>query len=95
VGWVVPLSELTGSGPATQWTFEADEYRRLDILERHVTENGIDILVFMLTRNNPGPDDDDVEASGQLRVYYEWKDRRWVIRSIRNLTFRYSVGVPI
>lgn len=95
VGRAVQVTELTESGPATEWTFEADEYRRIDVLERHVTETGIDLLVFMLTRSNPKPDEDDVQVSGQLRLHYEWKDKQWHLGNIENVTFRYSVGQPI
>jgi hypothetical protein len=95
VGSVVQVSELTESGSTTEWTFEAGEYRRIDILERRNTETGIDLRIFMLTRNNPKPNEDDVQVSGQLRLHYEWKDKQWVLRNIENLTFRYSLGQPI
>lgn len=95
VGWVVEVSQASGSGPSTKWTFEAAEYRRIDILERHETEAGIDLLVFMLTSNNPKPDEDPVQVSGQLRLHYDWKGRQWVLRKIDNVTFRYSIGQSI
>jgi len=95
VGWVVEVSEATGSGPSTKWTFEAGEYRRVDIHERHPTETGVDLLVFMLTSNNPGPEEDAVQVSGQLRLRYDWKDKQWILRHIENVTFRYSFGQPV
>jgi hypothetical protein len=93
VGRAVDVQERSGSGPSDKWTFEADEYRRIDILERHPTESGLDLLVFMLSRANPMPGESDVQVSGQLRLHYEWKGRQWVLSSIRNVSFRYSVGV--
>lgn len=93
VGWAVEITEATGSGPNDKWTFEADEYRRIDIIETHASENAREILVFMLTRDNPKPGDDGLLVSGRLRLRYEWRDGRWVLRQIENLTFQYSIGV--
>ena len=45
----------------------------------------------MLTRSRPG--EGDVQVSGQLKLRYEWKGKQWVLRSIENVSFRYSVGV--
>ena len=93
VGRAVEISEATGSGPEDKWTFEADEYRRIDILETHASESALEILVFMLTRDNPKPGDHALQVSGRLRLRYEWRDGRWVLRHIENLTFRYTIGV--
>ena len=49
VGRVVQVSELTGAGPATEWTFEADEFRQVNILERRLAENGLTLVIFMTT----------------------------------------------
>ena len=93
VGWVVDITEATGSGPNDKWTFEADEYRRIDILETRPGEGALEILVFMLTRDNPRPGNHALQVSGRLRLRYEWRDGRWVLRHIENVTFRYSIGV--
>jgi hypothetical protein len=93
VGWAVEISEATGSGPNDKWTFEADEYRRIDILETRASESALEILVFMLTRDNPKPGDSGLQVSGRLRLRYEWRDGRWVLRHIENVTFRYTIGV--
>lgn len=93
VGWVVEIEELTGSGPADKWTFEANEYRRVDIVERHATAAGLDLLVFVLSRSNPKPDEETVQVTGQLGLHYEWRDGKWVLRGIDNVSFRYSLGV--
>jgi hypothetical protein len=91
VGRALVVPEVSGAGPNDKWTFEADEYRRIDILDRRPTAAGLDLLVFMLTRSRPG--EGDVQVSGQLRLRYEWKGKQWVLRSIENVSFRYSVGV--
>jgi hypothetical protein len=92
VGRVVQVSEVTGTGPATEWTFEADEFRQVDILERHMTENGLTLVIFMTTRNNPGPGEDHVQVSGRLQLQYERRAGQWILTTIENLAFRYSVG---
>ena len=93
VGWAVEIAEATGSGPNDEWTFEADEYRRIDILETNASEGALEILVFMLTRDNPKPGNHALQVSGRLRLRYEWRDGRWVLRHIENVTFRYSIGI--
>jgi len=93
IGHKIVVPELTGSGPADEWTFEADEYRSVEILERQPTDSGVDLLIFMLTRNNPREDEHSVQVSGRLQLHYEWKGGKWVLTRIQNLTFRYSVGM--
>jgi hypothetical protein len=93
VGWAVEVSEATGSGPNDKWTFEADEYRRIDILETRAGESALEILVFMLTRDNPRPGDRGLQVFGRVRLRYEWRDERWVLRHIENLTFQYTIGI--
>jgi hypothetical protein len=93
VGRVVQVSEVTGAGPATEWTFEADEFRQTEILERHLTENQLTLVIFMTTRNNPRPDEDHVQVTGKLQLQYEWRTGQWILTAIENLTFRYSVGL--
>ena len=95
VGRVVQVSELTGAAPATEWTFEADEFRQVDILERHMTENGLTLVIFMTTRNNPRSDEDHVQVSGKLQLQYEWRAGQWILAMIENLTFCYSFGLSI
>src|SRR5450759_4344413 len=86
VGRVVQVSELTGAGPTTEWTFEADEFRQVNILERHLTEKGLTLVIFMVTRNNPGPGEDAVQVSGRLQLQYEWRAGQWILTTIENLT---------
>src|SRR6185503_16305938 len=93
VGKVVEVGEVNGFQPSTEWPFEAAEYRRIDILERQASQTGVELLIFMLTRNNPKPGEDDVQVAGQLRLHYEQQGSQWTLRRIENVTFRYSVGV--
>lgn len=93
VGRVLDVPEQSGSGPNDQWTFDAGEYRHIQILEQRATTSGVDLLVFMLSRSNPKPAEADVQVSGNLRLHYEWKGKQWVLRSIENVSFRYSLGV--
>jgi hypothetical protein len=95
VGRVVQVSELTGAGPATEWTFDADEFRQVDILERHMTEKGLTLVIFMTTRNNPRSDEDPVQVSGKLQLQYEWRAGQWILAMIENLTFCYSFSLSI
>lgn len=93
VGRVVPITEVNGNGMATEWTFDADEFRQIEILEKAVAEKSATIVVFMTTRNNPGPNDDAVQVTGKLRLHYERNGNKWTLKGIENLTFRYTVGL--
>ncbi len=92
VGKVVPISELTGLGPTTEWTFDPDEFRQINVLERRREDDGVAIVIFMTTRNNPQPNEDAVAVSGKLLLHYQWRGSEWHLRDIENLTFRYSIG---
>ena len=94
VGKAVPISELTGDGPKDEWTFETSEFRQVNILEKNVTSTGLTLVIFMTTRNNPKPDEHQVQVSGKLELQYEWKAGQWALANVKNLTFRYTVGVP-
>jgi hypothetical protein len=93
VGRVVQVSELNEAEPETAWRFEANEFRQVAILEKHVTENRLTLVVFMTTRNNPKPDEDPVQVSGKLQLQYQWKAGRWILKTGENLTLHYSIGV--
>ena len=92
VGRVVQVSELTGTWPPTEWTFDAGEFRQAEILSKHETETEYTVVIFMTTRSNPEPDEDDIQVSGRLQLHYEWKGGQWTLTNIENLSFRYSVG---
>ena len=93
VGRVVSVSDLAGVGPRDEWTFEASEFRKVDIIDRHVEENGFTITIFVTTRNNRRANEDDIQVSGTLRLHYEKNGSQWTLKKIDNLTFRYSLGV--
>ena len=92
VGRVVLVSALTGTSQPTEWTFEADEFKQAEILDRRVTETEYTIVIFMTTRNNHKTGEDDVQVSGRLHLYYGWKESQWVLTRIDNLSFRYTLG---
>jgi hypothetical protein len=93
VGRVVQVADAAGARPPDDWTFDADEFRQVEILERHLSENKFTLVIFVTTRNNPRPSEDSVQVTGKLQIQYEWKDGQWKLAGIENLSFRYSVGV--
>jgi hypothetical protein len=93
IGRVVKVTEANGESPPTDWMFEADEFRQVEILEREAASAAAEITVFMTTRNNPGPDDEAVQVSGKLRLHYQRKGGEWVLMTIENLNFRYTIGI--
>jgi hypothetical protein len=95
VGKGVQVSEVAGDEPSNKWTFEADEYRHVKILESLRSESSLTIVINMTTRNNPKPDEDSIQVSGKLRLIYEQHGTKWVLSEIENLTFNYSIGVGI
>ena len=92
VGRVVRVSELTG-GAETEWTFDAEEFRHVDVLQRQDTAGGQALVVFMTTRNAPAAGEDQVQVSGKLQLQYERRAGKWFLTRIENLSFRYTVGV--
>lgn len=92
-GRVVKVSDLKRAGPRTAWTFDADEFRQVEILERSATESGTTLVIFITTRNNPRADEDAVQVSGKLQLQYRWRAGQWALATVENLTFRYSIGV--
>jgi hypothetical protein len=79
-------------GPPQQWTFEADDFRRGEILAHEDTGNESTVDVAMSTDNNPLPGEAHVHVAGTLRLHYEWSVDRWNLREIENVSFRYSLG---
>ena len=94
VGKKVSIPELTGDGAKNQWTFEASEFRQINIQEKYLTNTGLTLATFITTRNNPKPGEAQIHVSGKLELQYEWKTGQWVLATVKNLTFRYTVGVP-
>ena len=96
VGKNVQISDETGDDPSNKWTFEADEYRHVEILESQRSEDALMIVISMTTRNNPKPDEASIQVSGKLRLIYEQDGaKKWVLSQIENLTFKYSIGVGV
>ena len=90
---VVEISEAKREGPTTEWTFAADEFRQVEILDRRTTQTGSMIVIFMTTRDNPQHGEEGVQVSGKLQLYYEWREGRWALTRIENLTFQYTIGL--
>jgi len=65
----------------------------VEILDREITPTTAAITVLMTTHNNPEPDEEAVKVSGKLRLIYQRQGGAWVLKTIENLTFRYTVGV--
>lgn len=93
VGRVIKITHVSGNNPPVDWTFEADEFKQVEILEREDKLETAAVTVFMTTRNNPGPDEDAVQVSGKLRLHYQRKGSEWVLMMIDNLTFHYTIGI--
>jgi hypothetical protein len=94
-GGVIKITAVEGDSPPTDWTFDAGEFKQVEILDREATPAGATITVFMMTRNNAAPDEDAVMVSGKLRLHYLRKAEEWVLMKIENLTFRYTTGTAI
>jgi hypothetical protein len=95
VGWKVEISGASEDLEDSEWTFDADEFKQVEILETHEVKDGVDTVIFMTTRDNPGPGEDSIEVSGKLQLHYQRQGSQWILKDIENLTFRYSVGVAI
>ena len=93
VGRIVRVSDVSGAGNPTEWTFDKKEYRHVEVLDRKVKGNSQTLVVFLTTRSNPDADEEQVQVSGKLQLNYERKAGQWVLTGIENLSFRYSVGV--
>ena len=93
VGRVVKISDAAGARPPDEWTFEAAEFRQVEILEKQGAENKLTVVILMTTRNNPLPTEDHVQVTGKLQLQYEWRAGQWTLTGIQNLSFRYTVGV--
>lgn len=93
VGRVVKTSDAGGKGPPDEWTFEAAEFKQAEILESKRTSDELIVVVHVITRNNPKPDENSIQVAGRLRLHYELKSGKWALKSIDNLSFQYSIGV--
>ncbi len=92
VGRKVRISDTDGMNE-NEWTFEANEFRRVVIVERKTTEKGETLVVFVTTQNNPEPNEDQVRVAGKLQLHYVKKNGQWILSEIENVSFQYSIGV--
>lgn len=93
VGKVVRVSQSSGMGGGNEWTFDADEFRRVVILEAKDTPKGRALVIYVTTQNNPAANEEQVQVSGKLQLDYDRQAGNWVLTGIENLSFRYTVGV--
>lgn len=93
IGRVVVVNDASGEHTPTEWTFEKDEFKQVEILERSDTPDGIVLTIAMTTRNNPRPNEDAVQVNGRLRLHYQRKGGGWALGAIDNLSFKYTVGI--
>ncbi len=97
VGHTVEVRSQDGRTPPVGWTFDPNEVRSVEILEREASPGGAAITIHMTTRSDPDAEEEPLELSGNLKLRYEQQGGRWVLQGIENLTFRYRplVGVTI
>jgi hypothetical protein len=93
VGKVVKVTQSSGVGGGNEWTFDADEFRRIVILERTDTPRGQTLVIYVTTQNNPAANEEQVQVSGKLQLDYDRQAGIWVLTGIENLSFRYTLGV--
>jgi hypothetical protein len=93
VGKVVRITQSSGMGGGNEWTFDADEFRRIVILETKDTPTGQTLVIFLTTQNNPTTNEEQVQVSGKLQLDYDRQSGNWVLTRIENLSFRYTIGV--
>ena len=92
VGRVVPVTEASGAGPETEWTFDADEFRKVNILEKRMTEKGLTLVIFMATGSNPKQDEEPIVVSGKMLLEYEKRANQWIFKTVGSLSLTYSLG---
>ncbi len=90
VGRVVNVTGLQESGPPTPWTFEADDYRQVQVLNERESGDQSIVDVVVTTDNSPLPGENDVHVAGTLRLHYDWSAGKWNLGEIENVSFRYS-----
>ena len=95
VGHAVEIPDEEGHGPPATWTFEADEFRQIEILERNITPTTATVTIYMATHDNPGTGEDPNAVSGKLRLKYGRRGAEWVLVDLENLSFRAIEGVSI
>lgn len=93
VGHAVQILDDGDGGSPSTWTFEASEFRQVEILERQVSPTTATITVFMTTRDNPESGEDTHIVTGKLRLAYQHRGTQWVLTGIENLTFRGIAGI--
>jgi hypothetical protein len=83
--------EETGSNPVN-WTFEANEAREIEILEKKFVGDNAYVVIHMYTQN-AAPDRNGLTGrlKGNLRLQFDRIAGDWLLTKVENLTFRYTV----
>ena len=95
IGQQVQVTDSAGEAQPMEWTFEENEPKHAEILERQAKGNSIALIIQLNTGGAPGSDDANVQLTGRLRLHYERSGQGWVLKRIDNVTFRYSRGMWI
>ncbi len=97
IGHTIEVESQDGRTPPLDWTFDPNEVRNVEILEREAGADSAAITVLMTTRSDPDAEEDPLELSGKLKLQYGREGSRWELKGIENLTFRYrpQVGITI
>jgi hypothetical protein len=94
VGKQVAVAEQNGDGAVKEWTFEAGDFRQINIQETYITNTGVALIIFMATRNTVKPGAAPHHVAGKIELQYKWSAGQWVLATLKNLTFRYTVANP-
>jgi hypothetical protein len=95
IGKQVQATDAAGQAQPMSWTFEENEPKQVEILERQAKDNDIALIIQMSTSGAPGSQDANVQLTGRLRLHYQWNNQDWILGRIDNVTFRYSIGTWI
>ena len=93
VGRVVTVTKDTDDEAPVEWTFDPDEVKQVEILDRELGPATVAVTVFITTHNYPNSDESAIQVTGKLRLLYQRQGAEWTLDSIENLTFHYKVGV--
>ena len=95
IGKNVSVQDAAGQSQPMDWVFEADEPKDAEIIESRKSDTGLSVVIQLNTGGAPGSQDANVQLSGRLMLNYQWNGRDWVLREIRNITFRFSRRMSI
>ncbi|MBD3413487.1 MAG: hypothetical protein GF421_03525 [Candidatus Aminicenantes bacterium] len=80
VGWDAGQGVLS-------WTFDRDEPKEIEILESEYKGDKAEIVIYIKTQSSPQAIFTQ-KRQGKLRLQYVWKENKWDLQRIDNLTFK-------